>query len=94
MLQAYELYSGNNGAVDYIIVDTPERNEEHKTGHSIFDDRYIRLAEDERILGLLHSYDLSHERLEGEMQNPLLGIQLVPGLVGYPAEAGTTGYEF
>jgi len=80
--RAHAVYSGKHGAVDYVIIETPGKNEEYRAGDFWASDGDIRLSDGERILGVLHLYHLSHERLGYGMSNPFVGIQLVPDARG------------
>ena len=78
---AYGAFSSKHGMVDYLIVDTPNENEEYHTGHS-YGMGALYVGEGERFVGVLHLYHLSLERYDNKMPNPFVGIQLGPGARG------------
>lgn len=70
------VYSGTNGACDWMLVETDGGGGEPKSYEGYWFDGRIQLGENERIVGVLHLYEMSHERLLGHQTNPLVGLQI------------------
>lgn len=83
MLHAYAPYTGTNGAVDYLVIDTPGKHGSYRS-HDRWDMiKDIDLEEGETLAGVIHLYELSMERLgDMGMPNPLVGIQLAQAYRG------------
>lgn len=83
LLRANLPFTGNNGAVDYLVVNTPGKNQTYGS-HDRYDYLFdLDLYEGEHLTGVVHLYELSHERLGDEgMPKPLVGIQLAAAYRG------------
>lgn len=75
-------YSGKHGGADWLIIDSPEADEAYTAYDSPFMQGPLRLAEGERLLGILHLYELSRERYDGRQPNPFVGLQLASAAHG------------
>ena len=78
----YAPYSGNHGAVDYLVLDIAQKEEGLAQPAFLGSDRSLSDAEAERLAGVVHLYDLSMERLGDGMRNPFVGIQLAEAYRG------------
>ena len=69
-------YSAKRGACDWIIVETKQAAKSPRAYDSFFAEGFIRLGDDEHIVGVIHLYELNHERFAGGQPNPFIGLQL------------------
>lgn len=69
-------YSAKHGACDWIIVQTDQAKDPPRAYDSIFGRGFIRLRENEQIVGVIHLYELNHERYDGGQPNPFVGLQI------------------
>ena len=69
-------YSAKHGACDWIIVASERAKDSPRAYDSIFAEGFIRLRDDDQIVGVLHLYELNHERYDGGRPNPFVGLQL------------------
>ncbi|MEL7159666.1 MAG: hypothetical protein AAFN92_02820 [Bacteroidota bacterium] len=79
---AYAAYSGKHGVVDYLIVSTPGENTDYRASDGWRADGRLRSEQATQLCGVLHLYELSHERYDGRMPNPFVGLQLTPAVRG------------
>lgn len=81
-LMAVMPYASKHGGADYLVVDTPGRHPDYATRQRFSIPDRIRLDEGDRLVGVLHLYDLSRERFDGRMPNPFVGLQLISAVHG------------
>lgn len=70
------VYSGKRGACDRIITEVVSAPGKPIVSPNSIRGGYIRNLEGRRIVGVLHLYALSHERLGYGQSNPFVGLQL------------------